>query len=326
MNNRAAVGEDRAGAAYEPHSDEPAPIDPTFVPVPIALPAGAAINAMTVDVEDYFQVSAFEAYVERSEWKSWPARVERNVERTLDLFERYDIRATFFTLGWVAERWPRMTRRIVDAGHELASHGFAHRRATQQTTREFRADVDRAKKLLEDQTGQRVRGYRAPSYSIGAGNLWALEVLAETGHVYSSSIYPVRHDLYGMPDAPRFAFRVPGIDILEIPPTTWRGIGRTWPCAGGGFFRLYPYRLSRWLLEQVNKGERQPGVFYFHPWEIDPDQPRLAKLPAKTRFRHYLNLQRMEHRLERLLADFCWHRIDHVYAGGLPDLDVRAVS
>lgn len=288
-----------------------------FTRAGVLVSEGPVVNAMTVDVEDYFHVSAFEAHIDRSEWSSWPARVERNMERTLALFEERGVKATFFTLGWVAERWPQIVRAIVDAGHELASHGYEHRRVTLQNAQEFRSDVERAKKLLEDVSGHAVSGYRAPSYSIGADNLWALEVLAEIGHGYSSSIYPVRHDLYGMPEAPRFAFRIRGIDLLEIPMTTWRAVGRAWPCAGGGFFRLYPYCLSRWLLRQVNARERQPGVFYFHPWEIDPAQPRLKDLPLKTRIRHYLNLDRMEPRLERLLTDFHWHRMDHVFASAM---------
>lgn len=272
---------------------------------------------MTVDVEDYFQVSAFESQIDRSRWASFPARVERNVERILALFDEQGVKATFFTLGWVAERWPQLIRRLVEAGHELASHGFEHRRVTQQTAPEFHADVERTKKLLEDLSGQKVLGYRAASYSIAAGNLWALDVLAETGHSYSSSIYPVHHDLYGMPEAPRFAFRVREGGILEVPVTTVRMMGRSWPCGGGGFFRLYPYAVSRWAIKQVNSAERQPCVFYFHPWEIDPRQPRMNHLGLKTRIRHYLNLGRMETRIRCLVNDFQWHRMDHVFAAPL---------
>lgn len=308
---------------WQLHAD---PESDVFEPFTLAVPAGPIANAMSVDVEDYFQVSAFEGHVPRVEWPFWPARVERNLERTLALFEKHQVKATFFTLGWVAERWPQIPRAIVEAGHELASHGFAHDRVTQLDPYQFRADVERTKKLLEDQSGQSVRGYRAPSYSIGANNLWALKVLAETGHDYSSSIYPVHHDQYGMPEAPRFAFRVRGVGLLEVPPTTWRGLRRAWPCAGGGFFRLYPYRLSRWLLNRVNTVERQPGVFYFHPWELDPDQPRPAGLPPRTRFRHYLNLHRMEPRLEQLLDDFQWQRMDQVFASGFAGAATRAAS
>ena len=288
-----------------------------FTRVRVAVPREGIVNAMTVDVEDYFQVSAFERHIERSHWSSLPARVEQNVERILALFDEHGVKATFFTLGWVAERWPQLIRRIVGAGHELASHGFEHCRVTQQTADEFRADVERTKKLLEDISGHPVLGYRAASYSIGADNLWALGVLADLGHAYSSSIYPVRHDLYGMPEAPRFAFRLPQADILEVPVTTCRAAGRAWPCGGGGFFRLYPYALSRWALQQVNGKDRQPGVFYFHPWEIDPNQPRVQRLNLKTRVRHYLNLGRMEARIGRLLQDFSWNRMDHVFASAL---------
>lgn len=292
-----------------------------FTPVSVVPEGHTIVNAMTVDVEDYFQVSAFEAHIDRSSWASLPARVERNVERILALFDEQGVRATFFTLGWVAERWPQLIRRLVDAGHELASHGFEHRRVTQQTASEFRADVERTKKLLEDLSGQRILGYRAASYSIAADNLWALDVLAETGHVYSSSIYPVHHDLYGMPEAPRFAFRLREDGILEVPVTTLRLAGRPWPCGGGGFFRLYPYAFSRWAINQVNANDRQPCVFYFHPWEIDPQQPRMRQLGLKTRIRHYLNLGRMEARVQQLLKDFHWHRMDRVFSRPLANSD-----
>lgn len=269
-------------------------------------------NAMTVDVEDYFQVSAFERYVERDDWDRIECRVERNVERILELFESNGVKATFFTLGWIAERYPAMVRRIVEQGHELASHGWAHHRVTGQTPEQFRADVIRTKALLEDLSGRPVIGYRAASYSIGSANLWALDVLADTGHAYSSSIYPIRHDLYGMPDAPRFAFRPGALDLLEFPVTTVRLGGRNLPCGGGGWFRLVPYAGMRWAMRRVNHVDGQPVIFYFHPWEIDPRQPRREGLDARTRFRHYLNLDRMEGRLERLLADFAWGRMDEV--------------
>ncbi len=274
-------------------------------------------NAMTVDVEDYFQVSAFEPYIERDHWERIPCRVEANTDRILALFDAAGIQATFFTLGWVAERYPGLVRRIVDNGHELASHGYSHVRVTQQQPKEFRADIEKTKKLLEDTAGVAVKGYRAASYSIGADNLWALDELAEAGHAYSSSIYPVKHDLYGMPEAPRFAFRPRGEGgILEIPITTLRVAGRNLPCGGGGFFRLYPYAVSRWALRRVNRLENQPGMFYFHPWEIDPDQPRQDGLSARTRFRHYLNLGRMEERLQALLRDFAWGRMDQIFLEG----------
>lgn len=272
------------------------------------------INAMTVDVEDYFQVSAFEPYIPRDRWEQLPRRVERNTNRILDLFAAQNVKATFFTLGWVAERHPSLIRRIVAEGHELASHGYDHIRVTQQTPAEFREDVSRTKALLEDLGGVAVRGYRAASYSIGANNLWALAELEQAGYCYSSSIYPIRHDLYGMPEAPRFAFRPANAPTLwEMPITTVTVLGRTLPCGGGGFFRLWPYALSRWALRRINRRERQSGIFYFHPWEIDPDQPRQTGLNVKTRLRHYLNLSRMERRLRALLRDFRWDRMDRVF-------------
>lgn len=270
-------------------------------------------NALTVDVEDYFQVSAFEPHVRRSEWDSIPCRVERNMDRILDLFAAEGVRATFFTLGWVAERYPHLIRRLVAEGHELASHGYEHVRVVNQDPDAFRNDVVHTKHLLEDLGGVEVTGYRAASYSIGEKNLWALDVLHEAGYRYSSSIYPIRHDLYGMPDAPRFAFRPKPDGILEVPVTTVMLGGRKFPCGGGGYFRLFPYSLSRWAMRRVNEHDRQACLFYFHPWEIDPEQPRQQGLPLKTRVRHYLNLSRTEARLRRLLRDFNWDRMDRVF-------------
>lgn len=268
---------------------------------------------MTVDVEDYFQVSAFERHVPREAWDARECRVERNVDRILEQFQRHGVQATFFTLGWVAERFPEMLRRVVAQGHEIASHGWSHVRVTQQDADAFRQDVLRTKALLEDVSGQEVIGYRAASYSIGESNLWALDVLHETGHRYSSSIYPIKHDLYGMPHAPRFAFRpVQGEGFLEFPVTTVNIGGRNLPCGGGGWFRLLPYAGTRWALRRVNAVDQESAIFYFHPWEIDPEQPRQQGLDAKTRFRHYLNLHRTERRLDRLLADFAWGRMDEV--------------
>lgn len=276
------------------------------------------VNAMTVDVEDYFQVSAFERYISRQDWDRLPCRVERNMDRILPLFDDHGVKATFFTLGWIAERYPEVVRRIVANGHELACHGYSHLRATTQTPEEFRQDVSRAKQLLEDISGVQVKGYRAASYSIGASNLWALEVLEELGFDYSSSIYPVRHDLYGMPEAQRFAFRPDNAPkLLEIPVTTVAIGSKNFPCGGGGYFRLFPYRLSRWAINAVNRVDRQAGIFYFHPWEIDPEQPRQRGIDLKTRIRHYLNLSRMESRLARLLQDFSWDRMDRVFADRL---------
>ena len=271
-------------------------------------------NAMSIDVEDYFQVSAFAPHIRREDWDTLPCRVERNVDVILGLLDETDSRATFFTLGWIAERYPQVVRRIVDNGHELASHGYGHQRASDLTPEAFREDVTRAKRILENLGGVAVRGYRAPSFSINRKNWWAVEELENAGYVYSSSIYPVKHDHYGMPDAPRFPHRPNGADgILELPPTTVPLFGRNLPAAGGGWFRLLPYEMSRWMLNRVNVQDRAPCMFYFHPWEVDPGQPRQSGLSAKTRFRHYVNLQRMPGRLRQLLNDFEWDRVDRVF-------------
>ncbi|MBL0945287.1 MAG: DUF3473 domain-containing protein [Hydrogenophaga sp.] len=274
------------------------------------------VNALTIDVEEYFQVSAFAPYIARTEWDQRECRVERNVDRILALLAERGIHATFFTLGWVAERYPALIRRIVAQGHELASHGYGHQRVTDLDPAGFREDVTRAKQLLEDIGGERVIGYRAPSFSIGERNLWALDVLLETGHRYSSSIYPVKHDHYGMPDAPRFAHPVRD-GLLEVPPTTLRMFNRNLPSSGGGYFRLFPYALSRWMIEAVNARDGEPAIFYFHPWEIDPEQPRVAAADLKSKFRHYVNLDRNEAKLRRLLDDLRWDRMDRIF---LPDL------
>ncbi len=278
------------------------------------MPRSPIKNAMSIDVEDYFQVSAFAPHIRREDWDSLPCRVERNVEAILGLLDEADAKATFFTLGWIAERYPQVVRRIVDNGHELASHGYGHQRANDLTAEQFRDDITRAKRILEDLGGVAVRGYRAPSFSINQNNWWAVEELENAGYVYSSSIYPVKHDHYGMPNAPRFPHRPNGADgILELPPTTVPLMGRNLPAAGGGWFRLLPYSVSRWMLQRVNAEDSAPCMFYFHPWEIDAGQPRQAGLSAKTRFRHYVNLQRMPGRLRRLLTDFEWDRVDRVY-------------
>ena len=278
----------------------------------MAMSRGGMVNALSVDVEDYFHVSAFEDCISREDWDRLPCRVEKNVERILGLFDRHGVKGTFFTLGWVAERYPNLVHRIVSEGHELASHGYSHIRVVKQTPEEFRDDATRSKKMLEDLVGSEVFGYRATSYSIGSDSLWALDVLREIGYRYSSSIYPIHHDLYGMPDAPRFAFRYRGNGLIEIPISTVRFFSVNWPCGGGGYFRLLPYGLSRWSLRRLNRREGQACVFYFHPWELDPDQPR-QKAKLKSRIRHYLNLGRMESRLDRLLSDFQWDRIDRVF-------------
>jgi polysaccharide deacetylase family protein (PEP-CTERM system associated) len=279
---------------------------------PAVLPA--LTNALTIDVEDYFQVSAFAPHIARADWPRLECRVEANIERILLLLDSRRIHATFFTLGWIAERYPAMLRRVAAAGHEVASHGYAHLRASEQSAAQFADDVRRSKAILEQITGLPVRGYRAPSFSIGAANLWAFDVLREAGYRYSSSIYPIRHDHYGMPDAPRFAWRPRGPHgVLELPVSTVRLRGRNLPAGGGGYFRLMPYALSRWLLRRINSRDGQAGIFYFHPWELDPGQPRPLGLSARTRFRHYLNLGCMEARLARLTRDFVWDRMDRIF-------------
>lgn len=273
-------------------------------------------NAMSVDVEDYFQVYAFESILRGKDWDKFECRIPRNVDRILNFFAEANVHATFFTLGWVAKRYPELIRRIVAEGHELASHGMNHVRATQQTPNQFRDDVRQTKALLEDVGGVPVRGYRAASYSIGASNLWALDVLAECGHIYSSSIYPIRHDFYGMPDAPRFRFRAAEERLLEVPVTTVQVFGQKIPCGGGGYFRLLPYAYSKWAIKRVNEIDKQAAVFYFHPWEIDPDQPRIEGASMRSRFRHYTKLSSMEARICRLLRDFKWDRMDRVFLEG----------
>jgi len=278
---------------------------------------GRLANALTIDVEDYFQVSALAPYIPREAWASTECRVEDNVARILAMLSDAGVHATFFTLGWVAERYPGVVRSIVGGGHELASHGYGHLRASDQSPAEFLEDIRRAKSLLEDLGGVPVQGYRAPSFSIGAGNLWALDSLLEAGYRYSSSIYPVVHDHYGMPEAPRFPFEArPG--LLEIPPSTVAWMGRNWPASGGGWFRLLPYAVSRGLIQRVNAGEGQSAMFYFHPWEIDPGQPRVPGVSLKTKFRHYVNLEAMESKLRRLLGDFAWDRVDRVFLESEP--------
>ncbi|HUZ73892.1 MAG TPA: XrtA system polysaccharide deacetylase [Stellaceae bacterium] len=290
---------------------------------PAAAPAAAVqrgtglLNAMTVDVEDYFQVQAFADVIARDAWETLPRRVERNTDRLLDIFAAAGVKATFFTLGWVAERHPRLVRRIVAEGHELASHGYAHQRADGQTAAEFRADVVRTKAILEDQGGTAVQGYRAPTFSIGPRNRWAFEVLAEAGYRYSSSVNPIAHDLYGVPNGPRAPFREERSGLLEIPLTTLRLFGRNFPCAGGGYFRLLPYAISWRAMQHVNRADGLPCAFYLHPWEIDPDQPRQNNASWKSRFRHYVNLARTEARLQRLLTDLSWGRMDAAFASAL---------
>jgi polysaccharide deacetylase family protein (PEP-CTERM system associated) len=274
----------------------------------------AITNALTIDVEDYFQVSAFAPYIQRSQWETQECRVERNVQRILALLAQSQTQATFFTLGWVAQRYPQLVRDIVAQGHELASHGYGHERASDLDRAAFKQDVESAKKILEDIGGVAVQGYRAPSFSIGKNNLWAFDELLAAGYRYTSSVYPIAHDHYGMPDWPRFAQPVRE-GLLEVPVTTLRKFNRNFPSSGGGYFRLLPYALSRWMIQQVNAQDRQAAIFYFHPWEIDAGQPRVPGIDAKTRFRHYVNIGRMDDRLQQLLADFRWGRMDHIFLG-----------
>jgi polysaccharide deacetylase family protein (PEP-CTERM system associated) len=271
---------------------------------------------MTCDVEDYFQVSAFEGIVPRERWSSVDCRIPRNIDKSLQLFSDHGARATFFTLGWVAENQPEVVRRIVGEGHELASHGMCHKRVWSQSESEFRHDAGDAKKLLEDVGGAEVKGYRAASWSIDERTPWAHGVLAELGYSYSSSIYPVSHDHYGMPDAPRQPFVVDDTGITEIPASTSRLLGRNIPAGGGGYFRLFPLSFSKWIIENYESNSHCPYVFYFHPWELDPDQPRFKQAPLRARFRHYLNLGSFEKRITDLLRSYRWGRMDEIYLGG----------
>jgi polysaccharide deacetylase family protein (PEP-CTERM system associated) len=269
------------------------------------------VNAFSIDVEDYFQVAAFDKVIDKSSWDNTPLRVESNVNRLLDLLAERNRKATFFTLGWVAERLPEMIRRICQEGHEMASHGYGHQKVDTLSQNEFRQDILRAKGILEDICGQRIKGYRAPSFSIGESNLWAHDVLAETGHLYSSSVYPVKTDHYGMPDAPRFAWKT-NSGLLEIPPSSIQFAGRNFPASGGGYFRLLPLALSRWGFRKIN-AEQQPAIFYCHPWEIDPDQPRIRHASSKSKFRHYVNLNRNFAKIDQLLQSGRWDRMDVVF-------------
>jgi len=275
-------------------------------------PIRDGMNALTIDVEDYFQVEAFASVIDRSSWESLPRRVERNTERLLDILAETKVQATFFTLGWIAKRHPALVQRIVEEGHELASHGSDHVRVDCQSPENFRADVRRSKRVLEDVGGVSVRGYRAPTFSIGTGSLWAHSILAEEGYRYSSSVYPIKHDLYGTPGAPRTAFApLPG--FLEIPLTTVRMGGINLPASGGGYFRLLPYCLTSLLLRRASRANCSPAIFYLHPWEIDPEQPRQQAAPVLYRLRHYLNLERTEPRFRRLLDNFPWTRMDRLF-------------
>lgn len=273
------------------------------------------LNALSVDVEDWFQVGAFERVIAKADWDRLPQRVERNADAVLALYDEAGVKGTFFTLGWVAHRYPALIRRIVAAGHEIASHGWDHDRVFTLTPDTFRADLRKAHAAIADAGGVAPRGYRAPSFSIDARTPWAHQVLAEEGYAYSSSVAPLAHDHYGWREAPRFAFRpLAGSALLELPVTTVEVAGRRMAAGGGGFFRLLPYRFSSWAVSRVNRSEQRPAIFYFHPWEIDPDQPRVTAAPLKSRLRHYSRLSAMRPKLLKLLEEYEWGRTDTVAA------------
>jgi polysaccharide deacetylase family protein (PEP-CTERM system associated) len=274
-------------------------------------PANGVVNGLSVDVEDWFQVGAFEEVIERGSWDSLVDRVERNVEEILALFDEAQVKATFFTLGWVAQRHAKLIRRIAEQGHEIASHGWDHARVHTLDRAGFGSDIRKARAVIEDAGGVPVIGYRAPSFSIDHRTPWAYMELVEQGYAYSSSVAPVAHDHYGWREAPRFTFKpLPWANLIEIPVTTAEFAGRRLAAGGGGFFRVLPYAFSRWAIRQVNRRERRPAVFYFHPWEIDPGQPRVAGAPLKSKLRHYTNLHGMAPKLRQLVHEFAWGRMD----------------
>ncbi|WP_374280420.1 XrtA system polysaccharide deacetylase [Novosphingobium sp.] len=271
------------------------------------------VNGLSVDVEDWFQVGAFEGVIDKDDWDSLDCRVDRNCNLILDMFARLEVKGTFFTLGWVARRHGPLMRRIVAEGHELASHGWDHARVFTMDQQLFARDLERSRKALEDAAGTRITGYRAPSFSIDHRTPWAYMALHEQGFEYSSSVAPIVHDHYGWRDAPRFAFRpLPWSGLVEIPVTTALFAGKRLAAGGGGFFRVLPYAFSRWAIRQVNRQERRPAVFYFHPWEIDPNQPRVPHAPMRSKLRHYTNLSVMADKLEQLIGDFAWGRMDMI--------------
>lgn len=277
--------------------------------------ADALLNAMSVDIEDWFQVGAFETVIDRADWDTLEHRVERNTDAVLALFADAGIKATFFTLGWVAERYPKLMQRIADAGHEIASHGYDHARVYTMTPDQYRKDLEHSRKLLEDSSGQAVTGYRAPSFSIDQRTPWAHEILAEQGYKYSSSVAPIKHDHYGWAGSPRFSWKpVEGSDLIEIPVTTVKVSNRVLAAGGGGFFRLLPYALYDWAISKMQREDGRSAVFYFHPWEIDPEQPRVENAPLKSKLRHYSRLGGMENKLRRAAKDRNWGRVDELAA------------
>lgn len=268
------------------------------------------INYLTIDVEDYFQVAAFEKVIHPSMWESYPSRVKQNTTRILDLFDTHGVKGTFFVVGWTAERFPGLVKDIVARGHEIGCHSYLHQKIYNQTPEEFRKDTKKSKDILEQASGRAVVGYRAPTYSITKKSLWALEILQELGFKWDSSIFPIAHDNYGIPDAPRFAYKLPDHDMIEYPISTALFFGRKIPVAGGGYFRIFPYWFTKMALSRINEVERQPFIFYLHPWEIDPDQPRINNAGLRSKFRHYRNLNKSTERLCKLMDDFSFHPID----------------
>lgn len=279
------------------------------------------LNAMTVDVEEYFQVYALSSKINRDDWAWMTSRVVDSMQRILDLFSEHNVKATFFTLGWVAERHPELIKQMVARGHEIASHSYDHQRIDTMDADQFREDARKSKQILEDISGQKVKGYRAPTFSIGHKTPWFFEILAEEGYMYSSSIYPVQHDLYGMPDGPKSSYRPRFIEapFLEIPMTVMSVFGKNLPVSGGGYFRLMPYPLFQFLTKRARAQNKRPNIFYFHPWEVDPAQPHIHGLPLKAQFRHYYNLGMMEEKLKMLCRDFEWDRMDKVFQIGVTD-------
>ncbi|MFO8002447.1 MAG: DUF3473 domain-containing protein [Marinilabilia sp.] len=261
-------------------------------------------NYLTVDVEDYYQVSAFEPIVGLTKWDQYPSRVVKNTRTILEILERHDVSATFFILGWTGERNPGLVKEIVEKGHLIGCHSYEHRLIYTLSPKEFKQDTRRAKDILEQITGNPVLGYRAPSYSITRHSLWAFDILEELGFVFSSSVFPIYHDRYGIPDAPRFKFKVPGHDVTEYPISTARLLGRNIPVSGGGYFRIFPYWFTKRALSRINKTENQSFVFFIHPWEVDPEQPEMKDAGVVSRFRHYTNLSKTAGRFEKLLNDF----------------------
>ena len=273
-------------------------------------------NAMTIDVEDYFQVSAFEHHIDKSTWETVPCRLENNMDRILQLLSDHNTQATFFTLGWVADNYPSVVKRIVSEGHELASHGYQHVRVSDQTAEQFLADISHTKDLLQQIGGKEVKGYRAASFSMGEKTPWAHDMLAQAGYIYSSSIYPIQHDHYGMPSASRFLYyplKEESQGFAEIPISTLDVFGRRMPVGGGGYFRFFPYKFSKWMISKINEDDKQSTIFYFHPWEIDSEQPRQKNIALKTKFRHYVNLSKMFNRLDKLLTDFEWGTMEEIF-------------